>query len=66
RQLVTAMRASGQRREELILIIRTGNEHGGWLVAENQKEQLRVIGLLRDVDTRWFSVYLMLSRVLVL
>ncbi|KAI0821949.1 hypothetical protein BC628DRAFT_1328464 [Trametes gibbosa] len=60
RQLVAACRASGQRREEFSTAIREGNESGAF--GENKK--LRVVQLLRDVDTRWSSTFLMIDRLL--
>lgn len=59
RQLVTACRASGQRREDFEETIREGNaqdKFGG--------DKLRVVTLLRDMDVRWSSTYLMIDRVL--
>jgi len=59
RQLVTACRASGQRREDLSAIIQEGYRSGTW-----EKTKLRDVTLLRDVITRWSSVYLMINRLL--
>ncbi|KIK73448.1 hypothetical protein PAXRUDRAFT_178382 [Paxillus rubicundulus Ve08.2h10] len=59
RQLVTACRASGQRREELSSLIRDGQDKGDW-----KKEDLHDVTLLRDVVTRWSSIYLMIDRLL--
>jgi len=61
RRFVTACRASGQRREEFEKIIRDGNVSGGWGV---NNEPLRVVGLLKDVDTRWSSTFSMIDRFL--
>ncbi|KDQ05725.1 hypothetical protein BOTBODRAFT_77757, partial [Botryobasidium botryosum FD-172 SS1] len=55
-QLVTACRASGQRREDLRNTISVGNDRGIW--------ELRVVELLKDVDTWWSSLFLMVDRVL--
>lgn len=60
RRLVAACRASGQRREDFKSIIVDGNENGSW----GDAGLLRVIVLLRDVDTRWSSTFLMIDRVL--
>ncbi|KAJ7633847.1 hypothetical protein DFH06DRAFT_1004046, partial [Mycena polygramma] len=54
RQIVAACRASGQRRAELKLVIKQGNEKKLW--------GLRVLQLLRDCETRWSSTYLMSDR----
>ncbi|KDQ05812.1 hypothetical protein BOTBODRAFT_84963, partial [Botryobasidium botryosum FD-172 SS1] len=56
RQLVTACRASGQWREDLRNTISDGNDRGIW--------ELRVVELLKDVDTRWSSLFLMIDQVL--
>ncbi|KDQ12925.1 hypothetical protein BOTBODRAFT_112281, partial [Botryobasidium botryosum FD-172 SS1] len=56
RSLVTACRASGQRRANFRQTIIEGNNNG--LFA------LDVLQLLRDVDTRWSSLFLMVDRVL--
>ncbi|KAJ7629923.1 hypothetical protein B0H17DRAFT_1164250 [Mycena rosella] len=59
--IVTACRASGQRRADFEETIEKGNENGGW---GEPPELLRVVGLLKDVDTRWSSIFLMIDRVL--
>lgn len=59
RQLVTACRASGQRREDLSRIINDGYASGDW-----SKDELRDVTLLRDVVTRWSSIFLMIDRLL--
>ncbi|KDR81152.1 hypothetical protein GALMADRAFT_61216 [Galerina marginata CBS 339.88] len=56
RKLVNACRASGQRRELLEEIIKKGNADGSF--------DLRIVTLLRDVDTRWSSTFLMIDRLL--
>ncbi|KAJ7433861.1 ribonuclease H-like domain-containing protein [Mycena latifolia] len=61
RKLVTACRASGQRREAFEDVISSGNEAGGW---GEPPELLRVVGLLKDVDTRWSATFLMIDRLL--
>ncbi|KAJ6506004.1 hypothetical protein DFH09DRAFT_943442, partial [Mycena vulgaris] len=61
RSLVTACRASGQRRDDFEETIEKGNENGGW---GEPPELLRVVGLLKDVDTRWSSIFLMVDRLL--
>jgi hypothetical protein len=66
RKLVTACRASGQRREDFELTIREGNEVGSWTDSEGNSFSLPVLQLLRDCETRWSSTFLMLDRVLIL
>lgn len=61
RRLVAACRDSGQRREDLEATIEHGNENGGW---GEPPTLLRVVGLLKDVETRWSSTFLMIDRVL--
>ncbi|KAJ7157079.1 hypothetical protein C8R46DRAFT_873629, partial [Mycena filopes] len=61
RSLVTACRASGQRRDDFEQVIENGNNSGGW---GEPPELLRIVGLLKDVDTRWSSIFLMIDRVL--
>jgi hypothetical protein len=61
RKLVTACRASGQRRETFEKTIMEGNEAGGW---GDPPAILRVVGLLKDVETRWSATFLMIDRVL--
>jgi hypothetical protein len=61
RSLVRACWASGQRRADFESVIEDGNEEGGW---GDPPELLRVVGLLKDVDTRWSSTFLMIDRVL--
>ncbi|KAJ2926565.1 hypothetical protein H1R20_g10525, partial [Candolleomyces eurysporus] len=65
RQLVNFIRDSGQRREDFEAVIQSGNENNSWGDDKDGKPiQLRVVGLLRDVDTRWSSTFLMIDRVL--
>ncbi|KAF9021837.1 hypothetical protein BDZ89DRAFT_957146 [Hymenopellis radicata] len=66
RKLVNACRASGGRRDKLAETIREGNEKEWWRDDKNQAHTMRVLALLRDVDTRWSSVYYMVDRLLYL
>lgn len=59
RNLVTACRASGQRREDFANTIREGNEASSF-----GDEPLREVVLLKDMDVRWSSTFLMIDRVL--
>lgn len=58
RSLVNACRKSPQRRESLRNWIASGKESGKW--------ECKPLQLLRDVDTRWSSVYFMIDRYLYL
>jgi len=69
RRIIRTLRASDQRRQRFSKFIDDGNKHG-WFHARDkngkripgQTVQLRNVQLLRDVKTRWDSVYLMLQR----
>jgi hypothetical protein len=54
RDLINACRKSPQRRQSLHVTITVGKEEGKW--------ECRALQLLRDVDTRWSSIYLMIDR----
>jgi hypothetical protein len=62
RQLVRAMHASDQRKETFKQVISNGNERGWFRAADGKVIQLRPLELLRDVKTRWDSVYEMIRR----
>jgi hypothetical protein len=64
RNVVRVMRASGQRREALKDVIKDGNLKGWFRAERNPLEiiQLRSVELLRDVKTRWDSIYFMIKR----
>ncbi|KII92966.1 hypothetical protein PLICRDRAFT_70282, partial [Plicaturopsis crispa FD-325 SS-3] len=69
RTLVTDCRASGQRRDALKATIRDGNKAEDWSEIELDSDSegtrfLRCVALLRDVETRWSSTFLMIDRVL--
>ena len=66
RKLVTACRASGQRREDFELTIHEGNKAGTWKDSKGNPLTLAVLQLLRDCETRWSSTFLMLNCVLTL
>jgi hypothetical protein len=61
RNVVRAIRASGKLRDAFDELIVKGNS-GKWFVVNNEPLQLRTVQLLRDVRTRWDSVYYMLNR----
>ncbi|KAL1757549.1 ribonuclease H-like domain-containing protein, partial [Schizophyllum commune] len=66
RALVIAIRASGLRREDFEVLIREGNMNREWVDEEGNFLEMPVLALLRDVDTRWSSTFLMINRLLVL
>jgi hypothetical protein len=59
RHLVVAIRASGQRREDFAMVIAEGNKAGIFGL-----EGLREVVLLKVMDVRWSSTFLMIDRVL--
>jgi hypothetical protein len=63
RELVRVMRASGQRRKAFELVIEDGNQKN-YFIDRASGKSVRVcqLQLLRDVKTRWDSVYFMLHR----
>ena len=64
RKIVAACRASTNRRLALQRIIEEGNAHeGGW---DGDGLQLPSLELLRDIDTRWSSTFLMIDRLILL
>lgn len=65
RKLVANCRASGQRREDLQATITDANKAGLFgRDDEGTSIELPSLQLLRDVDTRWSSIFLMVERVL--
>ena len=63
RDIVRALRASGQRRELFDDIVKDGNEKGHFRVGENPSPvTLPQLQLLHDVRTRWDSVFFMIKR----
>ncbi|EIW65092.1 uncharacterized protein TRAVEDRAFT_33747 [Trametes versicolor FP-101664 SS1] len=60
RQLISVCRVSGQRREEFKNTIIEGNKAGSF----GEGVELPKAQLLRDVDTRWSSTFLMIDRLL--
>lgn len=63
RAAVRAIRGSGARRDAFDDVIVRGNAEG-WFTREESSEivQIKRLQLLRDVRTRWDSVYHMLER----
>jgi len=61
RAVVRAIRASGTRREAFDDVITTGNAKN-WFKDAGETIQVKPLQLLRDVSTRWDSVYYMINR----
>ncbi|KAF8950977.1 hypothetical protein BDZ97DRAFT_1623554, partial [Flammula alnicola] len=65
RSIVAACRVSGQRRQALLKKIDEGNKSGYWRgKLDNGKDQIPLVQLLRDCETRWSSTFNMVDRVL--
>ena len=62
RKVVRAIRGSGMRRDAFEEVIVNGNSKGWFKNGEGKTVQIRSLQLLRDVRTRWDSVYHMLNR----
>lgn len=62
RRLIHFLRSSGQRRARLAAIITEGNQKD-WFIGDHHRPiTIAARHLLRDVKTRWDSVYAMLLR----
>jgi hypothetical protein len=61
RAVVRAIRGSGLRREAFQEVIENGNAKG-WFKEGGKIVQVKPLQLLQDVQTRWDSVFHMLSR----
>lgn len=63
RSVVRVIRGSGMRRDAFDEVIMNGNERG-WFKSGQPPVIVKIksLQLLRDVRTRWDSVYLMLNR----
>ncbi len=63
RAAVQVIRASGKRRDEFDKVIKQGNKEGWFKQGRpSQVVELKPLQLLRDVRTRWDSVYHMLRQ----
>ena len=63
RNIVRVLQNSGQQRDLFDDIVRDGNEKGWFQVGNPPRPiQLPLVQLLRDVATRWDSVYYMVRR----
>lgn len=60
RTLIRDLRASRQRRDDFLDVIKKGNADGSFSYI------LPLLQLLRDMDVRWSSTYLMIRRFLLL
>lgn len=64
RAVVQVLRASGKRRDDFDKVIKDGNREGWFKQGQPSRVvQLKPLQLLRDVCTRWDSVYYMLNRI---
>jgi hypothetical protein len=66
RRIVRIVRSSDQRKQAFKKVINTGNHSGWFRNHDNEVIELPDLELLRDVKTRWDSVYCMIERLLVL
>jgi hypothetical protein len=66
RRIVFIVRSSDQRKQAFKNVIDTGNQSGWFRSHKNEVIELPHLELLRDVKTRWDSVYCMIERLLVL
>ena len=63
RDIVRVIRGSGMRREAFEEVIEDGNEKGWFKEGDPPKAiEIKPLQLLRDVPTRWDSIFLMLRR----
>jgi hypothetical protein len=60
--VIRVIRASGTRRDAFDEAIRNGNEKGWFRTGNGEPVQVKPLQLLRDVRTRWDSVFHMLNR----
>lgn len=66
RDIVRTIRASSLRREAFTDVLESGNEKQWFRDEDDNPIKLPVAELLRDVKTRWDSVYYMINRLRVL
>ena len=66
RRIVRIVRSSDQRKQAFKNVIHTGN-YSGWFKSDDDEViEVPDLELLRDVKTRWDSVYCMIERLLIL
>ncbi len=66
RRIVRIVRSSDQRKQGFKDVINNGNDSGWFKSDDNEVLELPNLELLRDVKTRWDSVYRMIERLLLL
>jgi hypothetical protein len=66
RVVVRKIRSSGQRREHFKSIIVEGNNKGHFTLPDGNPITVPLLQLLRDVKTRWDSIYYMINRLRIL
>lgn len=62
RAVVHAIRASGQQREDFTTLIQEGNRKKHFSIGDRSEIIVPHLQLLRDVKTRWDSIYYMIRR----
>lgn len=60
------MRASGGRRDGFRKLIEHGNDAGDFAPLDNPDFKLPCVELLRDMDVRWDSTFLMIEQVILM
>ena len=66
RVVVRTVRASGQRREHFCAVIKEGNSNKHFFLGDRVDIIVPDLQLLRDVKTRWDSIFFMISRLRVM
>ena len=66
RVVVRTIRASGQRRAHFKGVIRDGNARKHFFIGDRVEIVVPELELLRDVRTRWDSIFFMISRLRVM
>lgn len=62
RDIVQVIRASSLRRESFHATLTTGNQMNWFTDDDGNPATLPILELLRDVKTRWDSIYFMINR----
>jgi hypothetical protein len=66
RVVVRSIRASGQRREHFLAVVREGNNRKHFILGTHVEIIVPELQLLRDVKTRWDSIFFMIRRLRVM
>ena len=66
RRVVCILRSSDERKQGFMQVIDQGNESGWFKSADGEVVMIPHLELLRDVRTRWDSVFYMIERLLAL